>query len=734
MTADDCNEAVGISEYISRTAGFQGILKHRFSDFVVREVSVSGEATHLKSTEDLGGWESKYFKGKGDDAEVTSDNVHEKILEFWRDIGQIVQIGTNNDEHGDAAVTADVLSEPKSEALRSFILLACEKSTECPSDLLCFPGLHKAVRTAIHAAVKKHFSSYIETETTQVSDVSFIRLVATSRKQKGMKRKFGTPWPTGLGNYMRFTLLKENIDTMNAVNILNRALRCSNSNSGVSYSGTKDKRGVTAQKCTVYRRKPSDLSRINRSLLLPSILVGDFEYVDGPAMLGELGGNRFEIILRSLSAPSDLDVISACDSVRTHGFINYFGLQRFGKGGSKSHEIGREILKSNWEACVRMLFTSKSDDRVNIAQAKVLFNEQKYQLAIGLLPDQMHAEKGVLQCLQTHPADWLRAYQSIPKNARLICMHAYQSCLWNKAVSRRLSLHGLRCIEGDLVVTASTASSSGSVSSAQDNSFQRCSGHANAKSEVRVLTSEDLLSSQSHSIRDVVLPLLGSDSMLPTNAIGDYYLELLAADGLSMDVFRSCDAAYREKGAYRRMLQCPTDFVYKIIPYDDIDAELNETELTTFRTKTCAKLNKDNNTADASVDTSHAQPDEDDLPASGEGVEPTVPAAAASPSPSTREEDARHKALQLQFTLPPGTYGKLSYCSSSTNSALQPVCVYCTQQMHSISNCYFASSIATMLLRELTKESTESCFQAQLSKDAASSMDVAADALDMDDC
>jgi hypothetical protein len=53
--------------------------------------------------------------------------------------------------------------------------------------------------------------------------------------------------------------------------------------------------------------------------------------------------------------------------------------------------------------------------------------------------------------------------------------------------------------------------------------------------------------------------------------------------------------------------------------------------------------------------------------------------------------------------------------------------------MHSIESATI-TSVATMLLRELTKESTESCFQAQLSKDAASSVDAAVDALDMDDC
>ena len=53
--------------------------------------------------------------------------------------------------------------------------------------------------------------------------------------------------------------------------------------------------------------------------------------------------------------------------------------------------------------------------------------------------------------------------------------------------------------------------------------------------------------------------------------------------------------------------------------------------------------------------------------------------------------------------------------------------------MHSMFFTQSMCSVATMLLRELTKESTESCFQAQLSKDA-SSVDAAADALDVDDC
>jgi len=113
--------------------------------------------------------------------------------------------------------------------------------------------------------------------------------------------------------------------------------------------------------------------------------------------------------------------------------------------------------------------------------------------------------------------------------------------------------------------------------------------------------------------------------------------------------------------------------------------------LTVFRKKACVKLSGDD--GDVPGGTSHVQSGADDL-SMPQGVDPTtVPAAATS----STFRDARHKALQLQFTLPPGTY-------------------------------------ATMLLRELTKESTESCFQAQLSKDASSSVDATVDALDMDDC
>jgi hypothetical protein len=33
-------------------------------------------------------------------------------------------------------------------------------------------------------------------------------------------------------------------------------------------------------------------------------------------------------------------IAAACESLKQRGFINYFGLQRFGTGGSPTHKVG----------------------------------------------------------------------------------------------------------------------------------------------------------------------------------------------------------------------------------------------------------------------------------------------------------------------------------------------------------------------------------------------------------
>jgi len=43
------------------------------------------------------------------------------------------------------------------------------------------------------------------------------------------------------------------------------------------------------------------------------------------------------------------------ESLSNRGFINYFGMQRFGNSHVSTFEIGVEILKNNWEKVTDLL-------------------------------------------------------------------------------------------------------------------------------------------------------------------------------------------------------------------------------------------------------------------------------------------------------------------------------------------------------------------------------------------
>ena len=88
------------------------------------------------------------------------------------------------------------------------------------------------------------------------------------------------------------------------------------------------------------------------------IKVGSFERVHNPIRLGQLGGNRFSVALRFIPkeisnediAHSTFSFISCIldidvESLKKYGFINYFGMQRFGTYNVRTHEIGKEVLR-----------------------------------------------------------------------------------------------------------------------------------------------------------------------------------------------------------------------------------------------------------------------------------------------------------------------------------------------------------------------------------------------------
>jgi tRNA pseudouridine13 synthase len=168
--------------------------------------------------------------------------------------------------------------------------------------------------------------------------------------------------------------------------------------------------------------------------------------VHAPLSLGQLKGNRFEIVLRDIKVLEN-SVNDACTALRNSGFINYFGLQRFGRGGatSGSHLVGREVFKKNWKAAIEIMFSKREGERSEILEAKDAFWKGDYEASRSKLPRMMYSEISILERLIECPKDYAGAYGRVPRSTQLLCNHAFQSYVFNHAATYRSSCLVLSC-------------------------------------------------------------------------------------------------------------------------------------------------------------------------------------------------------------------------------------------------------------------------------------------------
>ncbi|KAJ9513669.1 hypothetical protein QJQ45_015421, partial [Haematococcus lacustris] len=104
-----------------------------------------------------------------------------------------------------------------------------------------------------------------------------------------------------------------------------------------------------------------------------NIRVGNFSYVAEPIELGQLAGNRFNILLRAVrasnnspGAPADAQpsaltlrqqLEASCQAIDRHGFVNYFGLQRFGTAGVPTYRVGVALLQGKFSLAVDLIMS-----------------------------------------------------------------------------------------------------------------------------------------------------------------------------------------------------------------------------------------------------------------------------------------------------------------------------------------------------------------------------------------
>ncbi len=255
------------------------------------------------------------------------------------------------------------------------------------------------------------------------------------------------------GHFTAAVITSKNWETNRLIRIMARKLRISRRN--IMFCGTKDKRAITTQLFVFH----TTLENV-QSMWLTDIIVEKAYSTHKRVNIGDLFGNKFEVVLRSMGQP-----IETCREIADEaagqlrdlgGFPNFFGIQRFGAVRPITHKIGRLIVEGEFKKAVdSYLFDMVENESAETMEARLrLKTEQNYADALVYFPDHLGFEKAILNHLAVNPDDHVEALKQLPKNLLMMFIHAYQSYIFNKMLSRRMS-QGLPLNEpvpGDMVL------------------------------------------------------------------------------------------------------------------------------------------------------------------------------------------------------------------------------------------------------------------------------------------
>ncbi|KFV60172.1 Pseudouridylate synthase 7 homolog-like, partial [Gavia stellata] len=410
------------------------------------------------------------------------------------------------------------------------------------------PDANKEHRKVVHHFINRKFGKLLETKSFTVTDVSDqpnMSIMVRFREKSWSRKRSGCGFQEKQDLYTAFTLQKENLETLEAIGFLAAELGVLPSD--FSYTGIKDKKAITYQPMVVKKVTPERLKEIGSKMEKKGMRLHNIHSTCQHLRLGQLKGNRFDIVVRDLKhhshdSSADLKerISEAMENVEAKGFVNYYGPQRFGQGQNvQTDQIGLALLNEKMMNAVKLFFTPEdTDDPVNNAKRYFLQTEDA-KGALVMLPEFKVREKILLRALNRYGVNHegcTKGWLNIPHSMRIFYVHAYCSKIWNEAASYRLKIYGSKVVEGDLVFSEENDES------------------VSLNDKVHVVTAPEE-SANKYSINQVVLPMVGHSIKYPSNKVGQWYHERLSKDELQMCKFRVSPLQLNIPGCYRPILK-----------------------------------------------------------------------------------------------------------------------------------------------------------------------------------
>lgn len=331
----------------------------------------------------------------------------------------------------------------------------------------------------------------------------------------------------GDGEYCILRVKKKNWDTLRFVRQIAKILGISQKR--ISFAGTKDKRAITVQYFSVKDLNAEEVSRI----IIRDAEVDFLGYSRKEIKLGDLLGNLFRIRVQDCR---DGKIYSETkDELEKKGVPNFFGEQRFGTR-QITHEVGKMILQGKFEDAFWIYVAKPSDfEREEITKIRRdLWNCRDPIVGLRELPKHLVYERTLLQKLREGFKED-EALLSLPKTLKMMFVHAYQSYIFNKLLSKRIEDFGnLRTIlEGDWVCYLTFKK--------RKPTFSNFSEVSSNRPRVEFLMEKGYVT--------LALPLVGYETKL--RGWSRICEEFLEEDGLSTLSFKTEYREFSSSGSYR---------------------------------------------------------------------------------------------------------------------------------------------------------------------------------------
>ncbi|XP_037099224.1 pseudouridylate synthase 7 homolog-like protein [Syngnathus acus] len=427
---------------------------------------------------------------------------------------------------------------------------------------------NKEHRTAVHHFLNRRFGKLVETKSFNEHDRTAI---SVRLRERGRPKKRSAEERREEDVYTAFTLCKENLETLEAISYMAATLGVLPSD--FTYAGIKDKRAVTYQSMVVKKVSPQRLMEKRAEFERRGMRLSHVRSVSEPLKLGRLQGNHFDLVVRNLrshgtgAAHSGVEtrrrlaglVEEALENVKVRGFVNYYGPQRFGTGQSvQSDQVGLALLKEDMVNAVRLFFSPEDGDDPPSKAKRHFLQTDNAKESLALMPASKARERLMLRALNrygTGPDGCAKAWLSLPHGMRVFYPHAYCSRIWNEAVAHRLATLGHYVRKGDLVWMQEAEKTDECV---------ECKA-----AQIHVVTEQEEQQGV-YALAQVLLPMPGNTVTYPNNAMGAWYQERLARDGLDNCRFRVGGLKLNVPGCYRPLLANLCNLSYQLQTNEEV--------------------------------------------------------------------------------------------------------------------------------------------------------------------